>query len=94
MAVRVIARIRKSLCVDVAMRSLFEEPTLAGLALVVEKARANGAAPRFPILRRHSDTLDERGQLLARLRELSDEEVRGLLESALSDRLQVAARTG
>jgi len=94
MAVRVIARIRKSLCVDVAMRSLFEEPTLAGFALVVEKARANGAAPRFPILRRHSDTLDERGQLLARLRELSDEEVRGLLESALSDRLQVAARTG
>ena len=48
-----IARIRKSLCVDVAMRSLFEEPTLAGLAVAVKKARANGVVPRVPILRRH-----------------------------------------
>jgi amino acid adenylation domain-containing protein len=90
MAVRMIARIRKSLCVDVAMRSLFEEPTLGGLAVAVEKARANGAAPRLPILRRHSNTRDDCGQLLARLRELSDEEVKGLLKGAFSDRLQAA----
>ena len=93
MAVRMIARIRKSLCVDVAMRSLFEEPTLAGLAVAVKKARATGVVPRLPILRRHVNTLDDRGQLLARLKELSDEEVKGLLDSALLERLQ-AARAG
>ena len=93
MAVRMIARIRKSLCGDVAMRSLFEEPPLAGLAVAVKKARANGVVPRVPILRRHVNTLDDRGQLLARLKELSDEEVKGLLDSALFERLQ-AARAG
>jgi acyl carrier protein len=91
MAVRMIARIRKSLSVDVAMRSLFEEPTLAGLAVAVKKPRANGVAPRLPILRRHANTLDDRGQLLARLKELSDEEVKGLLDSTLFERLQVAS---
>ena len=88
MAIRMIARIRKSLDVDVAMRSLFEEPTLAGLALAVEKARANGMAPRLPILGRRSNVSDDRAQLLARLRELSDEEVKRLLESELSGGLQ------
>jgi hypothetical protein len=90
MAIRMIARIRRSFCVDVAMRSLFEEPTLAGLALAVGNAQANGTAPRWPILKRHPKTLDNREQLMARLKELSDEEVKGLLESALSERLPAA----
>jgi acyl carrier protein len=83
MAVRVIARIRRSLCIEVAIRSLFEEPTLAGLAVAVEKARANGAFARKPILTPRSDPLEDREQLVARLWELSNDEVQALLQRTL-----------
>ena len=76
LAVQVIARVRKILRVELPMRSLFTEPTVAGLGPEVERARANGAVPVMPPPTRGFGSRD---QLLARLAGLSDAEVEALL---------------
>jgi amino acid adenylation domain-containing protein len=50
MVIQVIARIRKVFGVEVPAVSLFEEPTIAGLAGEIEEARAKGIKARTPIL--------------------------------------------
>jgi amino acid adenylation domain-containing protein len=76
LAVQVIARVRKVLRVELAVRRLFTEPTVAGLAPEVEQARASGAVPTMPSPTRGFGSRD---QLLARLAGLSDAEVEALL---------------
>jgi acyl carrier protein len=76
LAVQVIARVRKILRVELPMRSLFTEPTVAGLAPEVERARADGAGPMMPSPARG---FSSREQLLTRLAGLSDAEVEALL---------------
>ena len=85
LAVQVIARVRKYMGVEVPVRSLFEEPTVAALASALEKARANGATPAVRIVPRRS-ARQTREQLETRLRELSDEEVDALLAAAVARR--------
>jgi acyl carrier protein len=51
MVMQVVARIRKVFGVEVPVISLFEEPTIAGLAAEVEEAKAKGITARIPILR-------------------------------------------
>ncbi|MBB4635035.1 non-ribosomal peptide synthetase [Longimicrobium terrae] len=55
LATRVISRVRAVLGADLPLRALFEKPTIAGLAGVVEKARREGAPalpPVVPVMRR------------------------------------------
>ena len=85
LAAQVIARVRKHMGVEVPVRSLFEEPTVAALAKAVARARADGAASSAPIVSTRSAGRT-REQLEARLRELSDEEIDALLSAALVDR--------
>jgi amino acid adenylation domain-containing protein len=89
-ATQVIARVRKYMRVEIPMRSLFEEPTVGGLAIAVDRARANGATLRTPIIRGRSEGR-MREQLEARLRDLSDEEIDALLNTALANRAQVGS---
>ncbi|HET7208169.1 MAG TPA: hypothetical protein VFI95_16455, partial [Terriglobales bacterium] len=69
-------------------RSVFEEPTIAGLAQEVEKARALGQKARTPILERRarsaavSTTNPE--ALLAQLENLSAAELQALLQRVTS----------
>ena len=86
-AVQVIARVRKYMGVEVPVRSLFEEPTVAALANTLVRARVNGATPIAPIVPRRSARVT-REQLETRLRELSDEEIDALLAKALPNRRQ------
>ncbi|HKV09944.1 MAG TPA: amino acid adenylation domain-containing protein [Thermoanaerobaculia bacterium] len=50
LATQVISRVRQALGVDVPLRSLFEAPTIAGLAGVIERARRAGAGLAVPPL--------------------------------------------
>jgi amino acid adenylation domain-containing protein len=52
LATRVVARLRKTFKVEVALLSLFERPTVAGLAEVVEEAQRTGEGLQAPPLER------------------------------------------
>ncbi len=79
LAMQVVARVRRVLQVELPVRRLFEQPTVAGLASEIEKMARSGVAVPPPIPRR-PEARPIREQLLARLDRLSDEDVERLLE--------------
>jgi len=68
LATQIISRLRETYHIELPVRRLFEQPTIAGLAYIISESLAEVQTP---------DDLDE---LLAELDGLSDEEVRTLLE--------------
>ena len=87
LVLQVIARIRRMFEVELAVRTVFEEPTLAGLAAAVEKADAQGLKARTPILQRRARSeaiaAPSREALLAQLDQLSADDVQTLLKRVL-----------
>jgi len=88
LVLQVIARIRRMFEVELAVRTVFEEPTLAGLAAAVEKAEAQGLKARTPILQRRPRVESAAGApsreaLLAQLDQLSADDIQTLLKRAL-----------
>jgi acyl carrier protein len=87
LVLQVIARIRRMFEVELPVRTVFEEPTLAGLAAAVEKAEAQGLKARTPILQRRArpETIaaPSREALLAQLDQLSADDVQTLLKRVL-----------
>ncbi len=87
LATQVIARISKYLEVDIQMRSLFEDPTVAGVAAAVEGVRPDGRIARPRITPGRSE--EGKRELLERqLRELSEDDIDALLKAALAGRSQ------
>ncbi|HEY7387936.1 MAG TPA: amino acid adenylation domain-containing protein [Bryobacteraceae bacterium] len=93
LATQVSARIRKYMGVEVPVRSLFEEPTVAALARIVEQSRAAGATVNLPIPAAWSKQ-QSRAELEKRLLDLSDEEVDMLLNTALARRRKATGAAG
>jgi acyl carrier protein len=84
LVLQVTARIRRIFEVELAVRSVFEAPTIEGLALEVEKARALGLKARTPILQGRRQTVEaSRETLLAQLDNLSSAELQSLLQRVL-----------
>jgi amino acid adenylation domain-containing protein len=87
LVLQVIARIRRMFEVELPVRTVFEEPTLAGLAAAVEKAEAQGLKARTPILQRRARSeaiaAPSREALLAQLDQLSADDVQTLLKRVL-----------
>ena len=83
LGMQVVARVRKVFQVELPLRRLFEEPTVAGLCLDIEKAEKSGDRSAVPSPSR-GITLTRREQLLARLDQLTDEEVNALISSMLA----------
>jgi amino acid adenylation domain-containing protein len=84
MVMQVVARIRKVFGVEVPVVSLFEDPTIAGLAGEVEEANAKGIKARNPIIPGEGATMPISGReaLFDRLDELPEEELLQLLKRA------------
>ncbi|HLL48046.1 MAG TPA: non-ribosomal peptide synthetase, partial [Longimicrobiaceae bacterium] len=83
---RALSRIRQELRVEVPLRSVFDEPTVARLAVLVDSATAGGDRGRVDSI--GVDRKGELARLLDRVGELSDDEVEALLrEMALGPEL-------
>jgi hypothetical protein len=88
LVLQVMARIRREFDVELGVRTMFEEPTIAGLAGEVEKARALGMKARTPVLqpRVREAGSPSRETLLAQLDTLSADDVQNLLKRVLDAR--------
>jgi amino acid adenylation domain-containing protein len=82
LVLQVTARIRRMFEVELPVRSVFEAPTIAGLAIEIDKARAMGLKARTPILKHRARTASalSREALLAQLDNLSAAELQTLFE--------------
>ena len=87
LVLQVMARIRRMFEVELAVRTMFEEPTITGLAREVEKAQASGVKASIPALERRPrpSGIDatSREALLAHLDTLSADDVQSLLKQVL-----------
>ncbi len=86
LVLQVTARIRRMFEVELPVRSVFEAPTIAGLAMEVEKAQTLGLKARTPIPQRRQRAAvagANQEALLIQLEKLSAEEARNLLKVLL-----------
>ena len=93
LVLQVMARIRRMFDVELAVRTMFEEPTIAGLAKEVEKAEALGIKAKMPVLERRARpevAAASREALLKQLDTLSAEDVQSLLKRVLHAKLATA----
>jgi Phosphopantetheine attachment site len=82
------ARIRRQMEVELAVRVVFEAPTIAGLAQEVERARAQGSPARAPVLQHRSlaaANADE-DAVLTQLDNLSADEARRIVRNILNEK--------
>jgi amino acid adenylation domain-containing protein len=84
LVLQMIARIRRSLNVDLPARRVFESPTIAALAEQIEKARVAGVTVRSAISQ-HLRTADQ-DAILNQLHQLSAEDVQELLKAMLDEK--------
>ena len=87
LVLQVMVRIRREFDVELGVRTMFEEPTIAELASEVEKARATGMKAQTPVLERRARPRAaesaSREALLAQLNTLSADDVQTLLKHVL-----------
>jgi len=93
LVLQVMARIRREFDVELGVRTMFEEPTIAGLASEVERARAMGLKVQTPALERRprAAASTNRETLLAQLDTLSADDVQTLLKRVLDAKLSAGA---
>jgi len=94
LVLQVMARIRREFDVELGVRTMFEEPTIAGLASEVEKAQAMGMKAQTPVLERRPRAAvgsTSRETLLAQLDTLSADDVQALLKRVLDAKLSTGA---
>ena len=91
LVLQVMARIRHKFGLELPVRTMFEEPTIAGLAAAVEQAEAQGLKAQTPILKRRARPSTEpsssREALLAQLDKLSADDVQNLLKQVQGGKL-------
>jgi len=81
-----MARVRRRFGVELPVRTVFESPTIAELAVEVEKAQALGLQARTPMLEWRSRAAGinaSQEALLIQLEQLSVEETQNLLRTLL-----------
>lgn len=86
LATQVISRVRERFRIELPLRYLFEFPTVAGLASAVDDFDKGATANAPTVITRHS--YREAEDLLARIDELSDEQVEALLGETIAENAQ------
>jgi hypothetical protein len=62
LVLQMIDRIRRIFELELPVRSVFDEPTIAGLAIELQKAQELGLKARVPIMQRRADSAVHRCQ--------------------------------
>jgi amino acid adenylation domain-containing protein len=78
LAMQLMARVRKEFSAELSLRNIFEAPTIAELAAILERRQPQSAAA--PLLPRPRLSPEQAQDLLNKLDELSDSEVESLLQ--------------
>jgi amino acid adenylation domain-containing protein len=88
LVLQMTARIRRTMEVELPVRSVFEAPTIAALARELEQARTLGRKAPTPILKRHQRNPADADQeaLLTQLDRLSVEEASSIVKAILDGR--------
>jgi amino acid adenylation domain-containing protein len=88
LAMQLLTRVRSEFKTELSLRNIFEAPTIAELAAILDRAKNRSATPELqPLSRAQSITARHAQELLERLDELSDTEVESLLQ-------QISAESG
>jgi amino acid adenylation domain-containing protein len=81
LAMQLMARVRNEFKTELSLRNIFEAPTIAELATILDRKKNQGAmTPLQPMARAQSISSQHAQELLNRLDELSDTEVESLLQ--------------
>jgi acyl carrier protein len=91
LGMQVVARVRRAFQVELPLRALFQEPTVAGLCPIIEQALQRNEGLRIPAPTRRIP-LSKREQLLTRLDQLTDEQVQALLRTVQHEKQEDAER--
>jgi acyl carrier protein len=84
---RVLARIRRDFHVDIPIRGLFEAPTIAELALEVEKLKSQDTTVQITPIARHAPGSSALLNIIrAELGALSPDQMDAILQSVLSEK--------
>jgi acyl carrier protein len=89
LAMQVMARVRRVFNLELPVRSMFEKPTIAGLAGELPGAQASGLKGRTSIAQHRSSSAagsPNRKALLAELDSLSTTELQSLLQHGLDEK--------
>lgn len=86
LAMQVIARLRKEFLVEVSIRALFDDPTIAALARAVASAKASGATVRIPAITPRPEAA--RSDLAAELSRMTPEQIEALLAQVRREQMQ------
>ncbi len=80
-ATQIGSRMRQAVGVNISLRSLFDDPTIAGLVRVIEQMQEDNVAEDHSTIQSYSAETQQE-QLISYLEDLSDEEIQSLLETA------------
>ena len=88
LAMQMLARVRSEFKAELSLRNIFEAPTVAELAAILDRKTSQPAVtPLQPLTRSQSISARHAQELLERLDQLSDTEVESLLQ-------QISAESG